>query len=56
MNLFTAKVDRLTFLVDRSTRIVSGSIDSFGGSIDILFIRIFFYLNLFNKLDPLLYF
>jgi hypothetical protein len=30
--------------------------ESFGRSIDILFIRIFFYLNLFNKLDPLLYF
>jgi hypothetical protein len=32
------------------------SIDIFGGSIDILFIQIFFYLNLFNKLDLLLYY
>jgi len=45
--LFT--LDRSTICVDRSTWIISGSID-------ILFIQIFFYLNLFNKLDPLLFF
>jgi hypothetical protein len=43
-------------LVHESVYCKSRSIEFFGGSIDILFIRIFFYLNLFNKLDPLLYF